>query len=78
MKYIIFEDFAGEQTPILFPFRILHEEMREQMPYAKVLAAGEIYLQNGDFVCFGGCKELQAYARAEDAGVISNFFHRQK
>ncbi|MFO8032245.1 MAG: hypothetical protein R6U22_06855 [Desulfohalobiaceae bacterium] len=76
MKYIIFEDFAGEQTPILFPFRILHEEMREQMPYAKVLAAGEIYLQNGEFVCRGGSKELGAQAHSGDSSVISSFFQK--
>ncbi len=32
MKYLIFEDFSGEVIPIIFPERILHEEMREQIP----------------------------------------------
>ncbi|MFP4212906.1 MAG: hypothetical protein ACLFRL_02230 [Desulfohalobiaceae bacterium] len=77
MKYIIFEDFAAEETPVLFPSRILHEEMREQMPYARVLAAGEVYLQNRQFVCRGGSKELEAYARPEDSALISGFFQKQ-
>ncbi|MFP4392272.1 MAG: hypothetical protein ACOC43_03790 [Desulfohalobiaceae bacterium] len=78
MKYIIFEGFAGEQTPILFPSRILHEEMREQMPYARVYSAGEIYLQKGEFVCQGGSRELEVYARSHDAEVISSFFQKQQ
>ncbi len=40
MKYIIFEDFSGDPTPIIFPNRIDHADMREQMPYTKALSAG--------------------------------------
>ena len=42
MKYIMFEDFSGAPIPVIFPNRIDHLEMREQMPYTKVLSAGYI------------------------------------
>lgn len=74
MKYIVFEDFSGKQTPILFPERILHEEMREQIPYTKVLAAGYVYLTEQGFVCRGKVRELEVSAREEDSGIISQAF----
>ncbi len=73
MKYIIFEDFSGKETPILFPSRILHDEMREQMPYAKVVSAGHVCLEQ-DFVCQGRSKELNVVSRPEDSGVIAAHF----
>jgi hypothetical protein len=51
MKYLIFEDFSGEVIPILFPDRILHEEMREQIPYSKVISGGYVFLEEKGFVC---------------------------
>lgn len=77
MKYIIFEDFAGEQTPIIFPSRIRHDEMREQMPYAKVLSAGEIYLENQVFFCQGKSQELGVQSRPEDSRIIAVYFQKQ-
>lgn len=74
MKYIIFEDFGGQQTPVLFPERILHEEMRDQIPYARVLSAGEVELDAGKFVCRGRVKTLNTQARAEDSQVLSAHF----
>ena len=73
MKYIIFEDFSGKETPILFPARILHEEMREQMPYARVVSAGHVLLKQG-FICQGSSKELNAVSRPEDSEVIAAHF----
>jgi hypothetical protein len=78
MKYIIFEDFGGHQTPILFPGRILHEEMRDQIPYARVLSAGEVVCIGGEFVCRGRSKALGVTASAEDAAVISAYFAGQE
>lgn len=74
MKYIVFEDFSGKQTPILFPERILHEELREQIPYAKVLSAGYVDLTDRGFVCRGTVRELGVSARGEDSAVISRCF----
>ncbi len=76
MKYIIFEDFAGEETPIIFPSRIGFEELREQIPYARVLAAGEVQLQQDKFVCQGQSRELNAASRPEDILVIASYFQK--
>lgn len=73
MKYIIFKDFSGKETPILFPARILHEEMREQMPYSRVVSAGHVALKPG-FVCHGSSKELKAVSRPEDSEIIAAHF----
>lgn len=70
MKYIIFEDFSGAPTPIIFPNRIDHVDMREQMPYATVLSAGYVQVRQGVFSCHGGAKELGAEARSGDAEII--------
>jgi hypothetical protein len=72
MKYIMFEDFAGRPLPIIFPGRIGHEEMREQVLYSKVLSAGYVQLSGGQIVCHGEAKDLGAKARPEDAGIISD------
>lgn len=70
MKYLIFEDFGGQQVAFLFPERVNHADMREQLPYAKVTAAGYIELENNAFRCFGGCKELDIHARPEEDVAI--------
>ena len=70
MKYLIMEDFAGLHVPFLFPNRVDHADMRDQLPYGKVLGAGYISLQDGQFCCEGGNTELGANARAEDAAII--------
>lgn len=74
MKYIIFEDFSGQAIPIIFPNRILHEEMREQLPYAKVVSAGYIELRDGRFVCHGKSTVLKAGAREGDAEILAGHF----
>jgi hypothetical protein len=74
MKYIIFEDFSGQAIPIIFPNRILHEEMREQLPYAKVVSAGYLDLRGGAFVCHGKSPGLKAKAREEDAAIMAGHF----
>jgi hypothetical protein len=74
VKYIIFEDFSGKQTPILFPERILHEELREQIPYAKVLSAGYVYSTEEGFSCRGKVRELGVSSSEEDSRIISRSF----
>jgi len=77
MKYIICEDFSGQPIPFLFPDKVAHIDMREQLPYIKALAAGYIILAEGQFVCSGGDAELGVSARPEDAELISAFFARR-
>ncbi len=75
MKYIIFEDFQGRPLPIIFPERIDHYEMREQMPYATVVSAGYVELEGeAVFRCHGKAVELGAAARPEDAAVMQQSF----
>ena len=72
MKYIMFEDFAGEPLPVLFPDRIAHDEIRSQIPYTQILGAGYIALQGDDVLCSGESKALEAKARPEDGPIIAD------
>lgn len=75
MKYIIFEDFQGRPLPIIFPERIDHMEMREQMPYATVISAGFVELDGeAVFRCHGKAVGLGASAREVDAAVMQQAF----
>ncbi len=74
MKYIILEDFGGQRIPFLFPDKVAHAEMREQLPYSKAISAGYISMADGAFVCSGGDAELGLSARPEDAAYIAGFF----
>lgn len=74
MKYIMFEDFSGAPVPVIFPNRIHFVEMREQMPYTKVLSAGYVSHTGEGFRCHGQSKGLQIQAIAEDGGIIASKF----
>lgn len=74
MKYIIFEDFSGHPVPFIFPHRVDHADMREQLPYTRVLSAGYVDIVDGAFRCHGGAPELQVSARNEDAAIIAAKF----
>lgn len=74
MKYLIAEDFAGQPVPFIFPDRVTHADMREQLPYTRVLAAGYVTLRNNEFHCSGGDAELNIFARPEDAAIIAASF----
>ncbi|QJB56432.1 hypothetical protein [Pseudodesulfovibrio sp. zrk46] len=74
MKYIIFEDFSGAPTPIIFPNRIDHADMREQMPYTKALSAGYVSHGPAGFSCHGKSKTLGLEAKASDAEIIREKF----
>ncbi|MHC1699404.1 MAG: hypothetical protein AB9900_00290 [Humidesulfovibrio sp.] len=71
MKYIMFEDFSGAPVPIIFPKRIDFAEMREQIPYTKVLSAGHVHVSGAGFACHGESKSLAVQARSEDALIIA-------
>lgn len=71
MKYIIFEDFAGEATPVIFPERIAFEEMRDQIPYTKVLSGGVVSLKQGRIECLSQANELGLKTLDNDYLVIN-------
>ena len=74
MKYILFEDFSGDPVPILFPNRIDFEQIREHIPYPKVLAAGYVELRKGKFACHGESTMLGVGSRPQDAQVLDEKF----
>ena len=74
MKYLIVEDFAGQPALFVFPRRVDHADMREQLPYGRVLAAGYVELRDGRFSCYGGSAELEAVARPEDTEILARAF----
>ena len=54
MKYLIVEDFSGQPVCFLFPRRVDHGDMRDQLPYGRVISAGFAELDDGRFLCFAG------------------------
>lgn len=74
MKYLIAEDFAGLPVPFIFPDRVTHADMREQLPYTRILSAGYVSLRDGKFFCTDGDAELNLFARAEDAAILTESF----
>ena len=72
MKYLIVEDFSGQEVPFIIPRRVDHSDMREQLPYSRVVSAGFVGLGPEGFACSGGNPELQLKARPEaDAAIIA-------
>lgn len=71
MHYLIMEDFSGKPAVFIFPRRVDHADMREQLPYGTVFSAGLMELANGAVRCFGGHAELNVKARPEDAAIIT-------
>ena len=66
------QDFSGQAVPFIFPRRVDHCDMREQLPYAQVLSAGFVEHDASGFVCHGGNAELNVQARPEeDAAIIA-------
>ncbi len=78
MKYIMFEDFSGRPLPIIFPNRIAHDELREQIPYSTILSAGYIKPTQDGFVCFGKAKGLGKEALPEDGDMIRELFDKKE
>lgn len=70
MKYIIVEDFSGQEVPFIFPRRVDHADMREQLPYGKIVAAGFVELGEGGFSCSGGSNELMLKARPKEDSLV--------
>ena len=70
MKYLIMEDFVGQAIPFIFPRRVNHLDMREQLPYGKVLSGGFVEFRDGVLFCFGGHTELDVKASEDDQDVL--------
>lgn len=72
MKNLIVEDFSGQPVCFLFPRRVDHGDMRDQLPYGRVISAGFAELDDGRFLCSGGSQELKVTARPdEDAALLA-------
>ena len=74
MKYLIMEDFSGRPVTFVFPRRVDHGDMRDQLPYGRVLGAGYVDLREGKFHCYGGSAELDIVARPEDEAILAEAF----
>jgi len=72
VKYLIMEDFSGQPVVFIFPRRVDHLDMREQLPYKNTLSAGYVELKDGALRCFGGNAELELHSRRQDADIICN------
>ena len=70
MKYLIMEDFSGQPVPFIFPRRVDHADMRDQLPYSKALSAGYLELAGETLLCSGGNAELECASRPEDVEII--------
>lgn len=70
MKYLILEDFSGESVPFIFPERVDHEEMREQLPYGRLISGGYLNFRAGKLECHGANSELKIKARPKEDLVI--------
>ena len=78
VKYLIMEDFSGLPIVFIFPRRVDHLDMREQLPYKKVLSAGYVEMREGALRCFGGHGELELHSRRQDADIIRDSLrHRE-
>lgn len=72
MNYLIVEDFSGRPVPFIFPRRVDHGDMRDQLPYGQIIAGGVLQWGPAGFVCSGGSNELGIKARpVEDAALIA-------
>lgn len=70
MKYLIMEDFSGQPVPFIFPRRVDHADMRDQLPYGTTLSGGIVELVDGKVRCSGGNAELGIKACDDDADII--------
>lgn len=77
MKYLICQDFAGQPAPFIFPEKVAHADMRDQLPYGTVISAGYVTISQGEITCFGGDAELGATAQPGDAELLRTFFAAQ-
>lgn len=78
MKYIIVEDFSGQAVPFIFPGSVDHGDMREQLPYSRIISCGHVELKENVIACDGGNNELGCIARpGEDALIIAEALRKR-
>ncbi len=77
MKYLIMEDFSGQPVPFIFPRRVDHADMRDQLPYSKVLSAGYLEIDINQLKCHGGNTELEVQARDQDIDIIKEALRKR-
>jgi len=78
MKYLIMEDFSGQPVVFIFPRRVDHLDMREQLPYKKAVSAGYVELKDGALRCFGGYAALELHSRRQDMDIIRNSLRQRE
>ena len=78
MKYLIMEDFSGQPVAFIFPRRVDHLDMREQLPYKKAVSAGYVELKDGVLRCFGSHAELGLHSRPQDADLIRDSLRQRE
>ncbi len=76
MKYLIMEDFSGQPIPFIFPRRVNHEDMREQLPYAKVISSGFIEFHDDTLMCYDNSTAAHE-PKPDDAKIIKNCLRRK-
>jgi hypothetical protein len=72
------EDFSGQPVAFIFPRRVDHLDMREQLPYKTALSAGYVELHDGALRCFGGHAELELHSRQQDADIIRDSLRQRE
>ncbi len=77
MKYLIMQDFSSQPAPFIFPRRVDHADMRDQLPYAKILSAGFIEFKDGKLICYGGHVELGITSGDHDAEIIEQLLRAE-
>lgn len=72
LNYLVVEDFSGREVPFIFPERVAHEEMRNQLPYGRIISGGRLSLGRDGFVCTGASPDLGVQARpSQDSALIA-------
>lgn len=72
LNYLIVEDFAGQAVPFLFPPKVDHEDMREQLPYGRIISGGQVRTVGSEIICGGACSIHGIGPRSgEDAELIA-------
>jgi hypothetical protein len=81
MKYIIFEDGEGIETPILFSPQVNHKSVAEAMHLQIGLvatSAGMVNLGNGKMKCHGKSTTLNMTPGIDDELIIESYLKEDK
>ena len=65
MKYLIVEDFSGQAVPFIFPRRVDHGDMREQLPYGQILSGSYFLLKALSFLLFSSMHKEAPEVKAQ-------------